>query len=377
MAPDTDLPPITLRVRVARGAHGTFTNVAIVSSDDNANSEKDSTATDTVVVPAPPAAIKITKTAPTTPVRPGDPVRFTITVRNTGEVRLVNVAVRDPRAASCDRRFAALEIDAEQTYTCEIKAPADDLTNKATATATGPVGDVTDSSTAVVTVVHPAVVITKETPADRVHAGDTVEYTITVHNAGDTPLTDVAVTDPTFGGCSRTVPDLPVGGDPYRYQCRVVATGSSLKNTATVTGTPTLGPPDPVRDSASAVVQVDHPKIEVTKSVNHRVVRPGDLLTYRITVHNTGDVPLTEVRVADPVVPACAFTVARLRARREAHPHLYGGRPRQRRDEHRGRHRPATDRACGGGRVAAGPGHRRPSADHRHQTRSGRSGTAR
>lgn len=240
VAADTDLPPITLKVRVARGEHGTFTNVAIVSSDDNANSEKDSTATDTVVVPAPPASIKITKMAPTTPVRPGDPVRYAITVRNTGEVHLVNVRIHDSRATACDRNFAALEIAGVQTYTCERAAPAEDFTNTATATGTGPGGEVTDSSAATVTVVHPAVVITKETQADRVTRGRSGDVRADRHQHGDVRLRDI---DAAYPGCSFRVTGILAPAERRTHTCTISAPADSFENKATATGTPTEGGP--------------------------------------------------------------------------------------------------------------------------------------
>ena len=71
-----------------------------------------------------------------------------------------------------------------------------DFTNSATASGTPPVGPVvTDTDTAAVDVIAPAINIEKTPDSQSFQTGGTVTFTITVTNSGDVTLSSVAVTD--------------------------------------------------------------------------------------------------------------------------------------------------------------------------------------
>jgi uncharacterized repeat protein (TIGR01451 family) len=80
----------------------------------------------------------------------------------------------------------------------------------------------------------------------------------------------------------------------------------SFTNTATATGTPPSGPN--VTDSASATVTVENPSIGITKLPASQTVSSGGTATWTIVVTNTGNVPLTNVSVADSIAPNCVKT---------------------------------------------------------------------
>ena len=71
---------------------------------------------------------------------------FTITVTNTGDVTLTNVAVVDVLAPGCARTSAQLGANATLaagasfSYECTLANVTADFTNSATATGTPPVG---------------------------------------------------------------------------------------------------------------------------------------------------------------------------------------------------------------------------------------------
>jgi uncharacterized repeat protein (TIGR01451 family) len=88
------------------------------------------------------------------------------------------------------------------------------------------------------------------------------------------------------------------------WQCTVVASNTDLSNTATLTGTDPTG--RPVSAEASALVQVVTPGIDISKTADVNVVRPGDTITYTVTVTNSGTTNLSGVTVTDPVTPSCA-----------------------------------------------------------------------
>ena len=124
-----------------------FTNTATVTADDPLANEL--TATDggdvTVLVPS----IEIQKTPDLQLVAVGDDATFTITVTNTGQTALTNVAVTDPLVPSCDRTIGSMAIGETQSYSCVLVAPTADFTNTASVVGDDPIGNPTgDSDTA-------------------------------------------------------------------------------------------------------------------------------------------------------------------------------------------------------------------------------------
>ena len=284
----------------------TMTNTATVTGTDLAGGPVTDTADATVTVIHP--GLALTKTADRGPHRPSDTVTFTLTLHNTGDTTLTDVAVADPSTAGCARTFPTLTAGGTQTWQCTTTAGSDNFTNTATATGNDPTGRaVTDTATAPVDVIHPSIDITKTAAPTAVRVGDRVTYTITVHNTGDTTLSDVAVTDPSTPACASTLGTLAAAAT-RTYTCTVTAGSADIINAATATGTPPTG--TPVSDTDTATVTVTHPAVTLSKTASPTVVRPGQTVTYSILVRNSGDVPLSDVAVTDPSTPACARTFA-------------------------------------------------------------------
>ncbi|WP_236808345.1 DUF7507 domain-containing protein [Amycolatopsis albispora] len=292
---------------VTAGAAG-FTNTATVTGTDPTDRPVADADDATFVVQQP--GISITKTTEGGPFRAGDPVSFTITVTNTGDVALTNVEVTDPIAAGCAREIGYLGISGATSFTCTMTAPDDDVTNVATVTGTPPTGpDVSTQDDALVDVVHPAVTITKDVSPAAVREGDRVTFTLTVTNTGDVPLTGVQVADPLAAECARTIGSLAPSATTT-FTCQVTAGQEGFTNTASVTGT---DPTDrPVTDTDDATFVVQHPGISIEKTADEGPFHAGDQVTFTIKVTNTGDVPLTGVEVTDPIAARCARTIGDL-----------------------------------------------------------------
>jgi uncharacterized repeat protein (TIGR01451 family) len=154
-----------------------------------------------------------------------------------------------------------------------------------------------------VDLVHPGLAITKEADVAFSKVGDTINYTIIVTNTGDVELINVYVTDSLVG-------DLWVGGVlgigesmqfdvPYVVQ---MGDPEPLVNTATATAgladlPNIIGPVE-----ASATVDLVHPGISLTKTCDPMTGAVGDIITYTITIANTGDVDLENVTVMDSLL---------------------------------------------------------------------------
>ena len=161
-----------------------------------------------------------------------------------------------------------------------------------------------------VDVIHPAVTVTDDAAPAQVREGDTVTFSIVVANTGDVPLTDVSLVDSRTPACAQTIGTLPPGAS-QRHSCKVNAGTDNFVSSATATGTdPTNRQVSATDDAAYTVL---HPGLSVTKDAKPAMVREGDDVTFTITVTNTGDVPLTEVKVTDE--PACAKAFDKLEAR--------------------------------------------------------------
>lgn len=248
----------------------------------------------------PEPSIQVDKSAVEPTIVAGDEATYTITVTNTGLIDLVGVVVTDPQLPACDLVLGDLVVGDSVTYTCST-ALFLDTTNTATATGTGTDGTpVEDESSAPVDVINPALDVQKTVDAPLVLPGQTVTFTISVHNVGDVPLTDVTVSDPAVPGCDRYVGALE-STEEVTYTCSTVLT-DSLINVAEATGTDPLG--NPVSDSDDEPVVVIFPEIEIVKSAP-ATAPAGSAVPFEFAVTNIGDVDLTDVTVTDPLFPGC------------------------------------------------------------------------
>jgi uncharacterized repeat protein (TIGR01451 family) len=141
--------------------------------------------------------------------------------------------------------------------------------------------------------------VTKTGPATA-YVGDVITYTIVVSNAGNTPLHDVTVTDSMFGVLDTGL-SLAVGASKTYYPTHTVVAGDPdpIPNTVDVLGFDLLG--QPVTDQASHSVDILKPGISIVKT-GPATAYVGDVITYTITVSNTGEETLYNVVASDPTL---------------------------------------------------------------------------
>ncbi len=135
-----------------------------------------------------------------------DPVTYCFKVTNTGDIALNTIVISDtalsiPATNSVTKVSGSLPLQPGNSavYYYETTITAD-LLNTATATGTPPLDEIppptTPPDTTVVEEINPALTISKGVvTASPVRPGETVAFTITLKNTGDTPITTLPLTD--------------------------------------------------------------------------------------------------------------------------------------------------------------------------------------
>lgn len=178
----------------------------------------------------------------------------------------------------------------------------------------------------------------RDTNGGSYEPGDTVEYKITVRNSGNSPLNNVVVTDqvdttwleniqPSQGGqlagntitwnaaSTSALGQVAANGTVELFftarikanapDGTVIANQALAQSTEVTTAVRSDDPATPqVDDTTRITVRRAANLSDVTKSVvdnNGGAVRPGDTLTYTITIRNTGSRAATQVVVTDPI----------------------------------------------------------------------------
>ena len=119
------------------------------------------------------------------------------------------VTISDTVDAACDDTVANLDAGEPYSYTCAIANVTGDFTNTVVVTGTPPLGAVvTDTGTAAVVLVSPAIQIAKTPDSQTIQSGDAVTFTISVTNTGDITLTTIAIVDAAAPDCDDTVASL-------------------------------------------------------------------------------------------------------------------------------------------------------------------------
>ncbi|WP_316524187.1 DUF7507 domain-containing protein [Kitasatospora brasiliensis] len=288
----------------------------------------------TVAVPAPQLSL-VKQVVSSGPFEVGSTVAYSYRVTNTGNTALDNLTVTDDHITGivCDATTLApgATTTCHGTYTVTRQDLVCDqgdsnvchVINVAVAYAADPAGNqvASEETTAVITVnlSAPALNLTKRADLPGpFFPGDTVTYTYTVTNSGNTRLTGLTVTDDLIHNVSCTVTDLQPGESTTCHGSYVVtpadAAAGHVTNTAHADATDPQGRPVESAPAEATVPVAGQAQLSIVKQADVKgSARPGDTVTYTYTVTNTGSTALTDVAVSDdrvaPVV--CEATTLR------------------------------------------------------------------
>ena len=237
----------------------------------------------------------------------GEEIIYTITVTNTGNTTLKDIAVKDDMAG-INTKIDTIEVgkSASVTGTYTVKQSDIDkggmIHNAATAGDKTPEKDVPVEQNSSYTAV-------KTADKEKVTAaGEIITYTITVTNTGNTTLKDIAVKDD-MAGIDETISEIPVGESrsvtgTYTVTQNDIDNKTEIKNVATA-GDKSPEIDVPVEKQPDILVNKDATAVKAkdaegfTDITETTKVRPDDVIEYTIVVTNTGNTTLEDIKITD------------------------------------------------------------------------------
>ena len=151
------------------------------------------------------------------------------------------------------------------------------------------------------------------------NAGDTIEYTFTVTNTGNTTVTGITVTDALLGVTNLAItPSTLAPNATGTLILTYVITQADINagkvtNTATTNGTSPTGPISDISDSTdptlpgasdpTVTILPQSPQMTLVKTASiGGIGTVGDIITYTFTVTNIGNTLINNISISDPLI---------------------------------------------------------------------------
>lgn len=237
------------------------------------------------------ASVNIEKTNQTGAVASGENVTFEIIVSNTGTGTLTNIVVDDPLTPDCDASFGTIAENESETYTCVASNVQQGFTNVATVTAQSDDGELVDEDSASVALLSPSISLSMNANSP-IYAGQGAQFSLSVHNNGDLPLSNVAV-DANHAECDETIGNLAVDAT-HNYSCTIFNATQNVTVNADASGQYNN---QTVNDDESETVVVQTPSVMIDVSPDTQTIDYEGTANFDVEVTNTGEVDLTEVNI--------------------------------------------------------------------------------
>ena len=237
-------------------------------------------------------------------IRVGDPVNWTYLVTNTGNVTVSGISVVDDQGVTVTCPKSVLEISEAMTCTGSGIATLGWYRNLGTVNGTFEQTNVSaqDSSTYFGYTV--SITVDKRTNGSdnpTITAGSPVVWTYQVKNNSNVAVDTLTVVDDQ--GVSVTCPKTSL--EPTEeIQCTASGTAIAGPYTNIATATAFYGTMMVQATDASSYFGAAG-SIDVLKTPDTQTVTAGGSVTFTITITNTGNIPLSNVVVTDPLSPDC------------------------------------------------------------------------
>ncbi|NCW47606.1 MAG: DUF11 domain-containing protein [Actinobacteria bacterium] len=237
-------------------------------------------------------------------IRVGDPVNWTYLVTNTGNVTVSGISVVDDQGVTVTCPKSVLEISEAMTCTGSGTATLGWYRNLGTVNGTFEQTNVSaqDSSTYFGYTV--SITVDKRTNGSdnpTISAGSPVVWTYQVKNNSNVAVDTLTVVDDQ--GVSVTCPKTSL--EPTEeIQCTASGTAIAGPYTNIATATAFYGTMMVQATDASSYFGAAG-SIDVLKTPDTQTVTAGGSVTFTITVSNTGNIPLSNIVVTDPLSPDC------------------------------------------------------------------------
>jgi len=223
----------------------------------------------------------------------GEEITYTITVKNTGNTILKDLTVRDAMLG-IDKVISEIKINGTNVISKKYTVTQDDIDKGGVIKNIVTVGD-KETERDVDVEQNPGYTAVKTADKEKVTtAGEVITYTITVTNTGNTTLKDIPVVDD-MAGINTKIDTIEVGKSAsvtgtYTVKQEDIDKGGKIHNVATV------GDKSPEKD----VPVEQNPGYTAVKTADkEKVTAAGEVITYTITVTNTGNTTLKDIAVKD------------------------------------------------------------------------------
>jgi uncharacterized repeat protein (TIGR01451 family) len=343
----------TIPVTATAAASGTtVVNTATVSGGGDATCPAAAHCSSTVDTPVDAPQLSLVKTASAMNFVVGVPAGYTLTVTNTGSAATTAVAtvsdtmpasltIGTPLPAGCGASgqsvtctiASGLAVGANTAFTIPVTATAaasgTTVVNTAMVSGGGDAtcpGAVNCSSTVNTPVDAPQINIVKSASVANFVVGVPASYTLTVTNAGSAATTAAATVSDTIpasltigtplpAGCTAAgqsltctiASGLAVGANvalTIPVTATAAASGTTVVNTATVSGGGDATCPAAAHCSSTVDTPVDAPQLSLVKTASAMNFVVGVPASYTLTVTNTGSAATTAVATVSDTIPA-------------------------------------------------------------------------
>jgi len=256
--------------------------------------------------------LAITKSCPASPVPLGQPLVFTGTVSNSGNITLINVFVVDNQPSNNTPVIGPLTLGPGEaanfsgSYLVPINICDTNISDTVSARGSDVCSgsNVVASATAICPIIPlPKLALTKQCPANPVAPGDLLVYTGTISNAGNLTITNILIVN------DRPVPNTPVLGPITLIPGQSVGFNGSYRapydccgpcvDTLTARGNDICVGSNVVATATAACTRSSTPKITVSRECPAGDVVLGQLVFFSGAVSNSGNATLNNIVVTD------------------------------------------------------------------------------